>query len=77
MVTLNRSHSITEEEIEKYCVTEITEVLNERDYDLWKQVTSKIIHCPCGVFNPEASCCKKELKMQEILTNGVPNKVIF
>ena len=48
LVTLNRNHSITEEEIEKYCVAEIPKVENERDYDLWRQVTSKMIHQPCG-----------------------------
>ena len=62
LVTLNRNHSIMEEEIEKYCVAEIPKVENERDYDLWRQVTSKIIHQPCGEFNPNAPCCKKNGK---------------
>ena len=60
LVTLNRDHSITEEEIDKYCVAEIPEVNNESDYELWRQVTSKMIHGPCGEFNIKAPCCQND-----------------
>ena len=60
LVTLNRDYSITEEEIDKYCVAEIPEVNNESDYELWRQVTSKMIHGPCGEFNIKAPCCQND-----------------
>ena len=77
LVTLNRSHSIAEEDIEKYCATEIPVVLKERDYDLWKQVTTKMIHWPCGVFNPEASCCKRSGKCEKYYPMEYQTKSYF
>ena len=65
LITLNRDYAITEEEIQKYCVAKIPEMNNERDYDLWRQVTTKMIHQPCGVFNPVASCCKRNGKCEK------------
>ena len=65
LVTLNRDHSITEDEIEKYCIAEIPSVESERDYDLWRKVTSKMIHQPCGEFDPTASCCKRSGKCEK------------
>ena len=60
LVTLNRDHSITEEEIDNYTVAEIPDVETEEDYELWRQVTTKMIHGPCGEFNIKSPCCQND-----------------
>ena len=77
MVTLNRDHSITEDEIEIYCRAEIPPIDSERDYDLWRQVTSKMIHQPCGEFNPTASCCKRNGKCKKFFPKEYSSRSYF
>ena len=68
---------MTEEDIEKYCVAKIPEVFNERDYYLWRQDKTKMIHQPCGLFNPEVSCCRKSGKQEKIYPMEYQSKSYF
>ena len=77
LVTLNRGHSITKEEIEKYCLEGIPEVLNERYYDPQRRVTNKIIHFPRGVYNPGSSCSKINGKGKKIYPMEYQSKSYF
>ena len=56
LAILNRVGLIHPDEIEKYTVAEIPNRI--LDLELWTQVTQKMIHNPCGSFNPESACCK-------------------
>ena len=56
LAILNRVGLIHPDEIEKYTVAEIPNRI--LDLELWTQVTQKMIHNPCGSFNPESPCCK-------------------